>query len=172
MSDHATPPTAPPSGASRRGLIGGALAAGLLLLLLVGGSIATTSCMRRFHGHHTPEALQDRVEFAADWILHRVDATDAQKTEVQAILDRAVEDLMDLRLDHRALHEAAVTELTKPQIERDALERLRLEQMQAIDQGSRRIVEALADLAEVLTPEQRVELVELAERFHSRRWHH
>jgi Spy/CpxP family protein refolding chaperone len=40
-----------------------------------------------------------------------------------------------------------------------------------MNQGSRRIVEALADIAEVLAPEQRVELVELAERFHGRRWH-
>jgi Spy/CpxP family protein refolding chaperone len=47
-----------------------------------------------------------------------------------------------------------------PVIDRAALERLRAEQMQRMDVISRRILAAVEDAAEVLTPEQRAKFAE------------
>jgi len=46
----------------------------------------------------------------------------------------------------------------QPSIDRARVEALRLEQMQQADRGSRRIVQGLADAAEVLIPSQRIRL--------------
>ena len=64
--------------------------------------------------------------------------------------------------------EAWRAELSKPTIDRVALEQLRTEGIELADTASTRLVEALADAAEVLTPEQRAELMEMADRFHER----
>ena len=45
------------------------------------------------------------------------------------------------------------------------LEDLRRAELQLAESASQRIVTALADVADVLTPEQRAELVKMAERF-------
>ena len=56
------------------------------------------------------------------------------------------------------------------EIDRGALEGLRSDQLQAADTASRRLTQALADVAEVLTPYQRQKLAEHVR--HRRGWHH
>ena len=55
--------------------------------------------------------------------------------------------------------------LTQPNVDRATLEDLRRAELQLAESASSRIVTALADIADVLTPEQRAELVKMAERF-------
>ena len=47
-----------------------------------------------------------------------------------------------------------------PTIDRAAMEQWRQDQMRLADSASRRILQAVADCAEILTPEQRVELAD------------
>ena len=64
----------------------------------------------------------------------------------------------DLRPAHTALHQAHTrvhTLMMAPVIDRVALEQLRIEQMQNMDVISKRILAAVEDAADVLTPEQR-----------------
>jgi Spy/CpxP family protein refolding chaperone len=56
--------------------------------------------------------------------------------------------------------------LSAPSVDRNALEAVRVQQMQAVDAASKRLTRALADAADVLTPEQRKTV---AERFARRR---
>jgi periplasmic protein CpxP/Spy len=63
----------------------------------------------------------------------------------------------------------ALALLSQPTIDRGALEALRANQLQMAEQASRRLTQALADAADVLTPEQRRQLAERAERWHGRR---
>jgi Spy/CpxP family protein refolding chaperone len=63
----------------------------------------------------------------------------------------------------------AVTLLSQPAIDRAALEALRADQLQLAEQASRRLTQALADVADVLTPAQRKQLAERAGRWHGRR---
>ena len=50
-----------------------------------------------------------------------------------------------------------------------AIETLRAESMKMADQASLQLVSALSEAAQVLTVEQRLELIEFADRFHPRR---
>ena len=98
-----------------------------------------------------------------------VDATEAQKQSLAPIVKGAVRDLLPLRDKMRDTRQQAVALLSQPTVDRDALEALRASRFELIEDGSRIITKALADAADVLTPEQRAQLAE-----HVRRWrgHH
>ncbi|HWT72393.1 MAG TPA: periplasmic heavy metal sensor [Oxalicibacterium sp.] len=101
------------------------------------------------------------------------DATPEQKTKLQAIAKSAFEDLRPLREKSRAAHAESMKLLAQPTIDRAALERVRQTEQQLADQRSRRITQAFADAAEVLTPAQRTVAAEkLAKHRGHRGFHH
>lgn len=98
-----------------------------------------------------------------------IDATDAQKQRLDPIVKQAAKDLLPLRDRMRAARGKAMELLTADSVDRSAIEALRAEQLALAEQGSRRIAQAIADIAEVLTPEQRKEIAARIER-HRHRW--
>jgi Spy/CpxP family protein refolding chaperone len=62
----------------------------------------------------------------------------------------------------RQFHET----LTAPSIDRARLETLRADQLESLDEASKRLVTAISDAAEVLTPEQRAALAKKMEEHH------
>lgn len=152
----------------RRPFLIGALAAGL------GGAFFASGCGRHGHshgwgggpGHHAmdPQAAAERAEFAADWALNKVNATDAQRQQVKGLVKSAIVDLMPLRDQHLATRKAFLELLAQPAVDRQKLEDLRRDELQRAEAGSQRLAKAIADVADVLTPQQRAELIKLAER--------
>jgi Spy/CpxP family protein refolding chaperone len=71
-----------------------------------------------------------------------------------------------MREQHQQNRQAFVERLTQPSVDRVTLEQIRRAELALAESASTRIVRALADAAEVLTPEQRTALVRLAEQFH------
>ena len=63
--------------------------------------------------------------------------------------------------------------LTQPTVDRAAIEALRAEQMALADEASKRFAQAVGDVAEVLTPEQRRKIDERVTEWRERRgfWH-
>jgi Spy/CpxP family protein refolding chaperone len=117
-----------------------------------------------------PAMLDERIERMARHFAVEVDATPEQGAQLAQIAKASARELLPLREQAREARRRAVELLASPSIDRAALERLRAEQLQHADAASRRLAQALADVAEVLTPEQRQRL---AERFrHARRWRH
>lgn len=112
-----------------------------------------------------PEAAQEHARFMAAWMLDRVDASDEQQEQAQALVAEAAAELLALGRQHRENRGAFLELLSRPALDRDALEELRRGEVALADRASRRLVETLSDVAEVLTPEQRVELAEMAHRF-------
>ncbi len=162
----------------RRSLWLGVLMGGLLAALLLGSVMLSASLARaasglwteghRRWGHHQthePGAARERAESTVEWALRWVDATDEQQERARAIVGSAFEDLQTLRADHQAHRDALVEELVQPELDRQALESIRAAELELAEIASARLVGALADLAEVLTPEQRAELLDLAQRF-------
>ncbi len=146
----------------------------LALAVLGAGVVAVPTVMafRGLGGHgghgfgHDPEQARERAAFGVEWAFRAVDATEEQRTEGKAVVERLVDQLIPLAERHRAHRETVAHELVKPQIDRAALEQLRQEGLAMADEASRLAVDGVADLAEVLSPEQRIELLELLHRFH------
>ena len=104
-------------------------------------------------GHHDGAGL-------ARMINNIPDVTPEQKTRLQAIAKAAAADLKPLHEKMRAAHEESRKLLTAPTVDRAAIERARAEQASLHDAISKRMTQAFADGAEVLTPAQRAKIAE------------
>ncbi|MFN9773200.1 MAG: Spy/CpxP family protein refolding chaperone [Burkholderiales bacterium] len=96
----------------------------------------------------------------ADRVVSAVDGTPEQKLKLQGIAQAAMTDLAPLREQARAARRDGIALLSAAAIDRGAIEALRAKQMGLADGASKRLAQAMADTAEVLTPEQRVKLAE------------
>lgn len=125
---------------------------------------------RGHHGPMDPETIARRIDRGVDWVLSDVGATAEQKQKVSAIAKAAATELAPLRERHRAARTRVIEILGASAVDRAALEKVRAEELAMAEGASRRVTQALADIADVLTPEQRVRLREKAERRMGRRW--
>ena len=119
-------------------------------------------------GHHRQGGLEQtdaetmgkRIEAVTAYRLAEIDATTEQKSRIATIMKGAANDFASLREQGRELRRRSAQLLAAPTIDRAQLEALRVQQMQLRDTASRRMLQARADPAEVLTPEQRAKLAE------------
>jgi Spy/CpxP family protein refolding chaperone len=79
-----------------------------------------------------------------------------------------VDDLFRLRQQHQANRDAFHAQLGGATVDRAALEEVRKSEIALADEASKRLVRALADVADVLTPEQREALMDRFHRHHER----
>jgi protein CpxP len=163
----------------RRTILFGLLGVGALATVVAAGPIrAAVQGMGHWHGgggawsahfgglhSMSPEAAKEHLQVAAKWMLRDIDATSEQQEKVNAIVSGAVDDLFALRDRHQANRQAFHEQLTAAKVDRAALEETRKAEMALADEASKRVVQALADLSDVLTPDQRQALVE---KIHSR----
>jgi periplasmic protein CpxP/Spy len=108
-----------------------------------------------FGGPLSPAQVDDRIDRMSKHIAIELDATADQQVKIANIAKAAVADLRPLHEKAHAARAPAVTLLTAPTIDRSAIERLRAEQIGLAETASKRIAQALADAADVLSPEQR-----------------
>ena len=137
-----------------------ALVAAVLAMAAIGAGASFASGGPGLHhrGHAHPMAMEPAAMDAhIDKVVAQLlaDATPEQQARVAAIAKRAMAELRPIHEQHRQTHERAHALLMAPVVDRAALEQLRAAQVQGFDAGSRRILEAVADAAERLTPEQR-----------------
>lgn len=121
-------------------------------------------------GRMDPQERARRLEWRIGRLVTDVGGTPQQKDRLVAIATAALADLRPLREQARAARQRGLALLAAPAIDRAALEQLRVAQGQVGEARSRRMVQAMADAAEVLTPEQRVKAAERLKHRMERRW--
>jgi Spy/CpxP family protein refolding chaperone len=127
------------------------------------------------HGHSfmglssDPAKRDVQVEHRVKRFASRVDATPEQQQKLTAIAKDAAKDIAPMREKLHSAGRQALEITAAPTIDRAAMERLRAEQVAVADSVSKRITQALADAADVLTPEQRQKV---AGRLNERMEHH
>jgi len=118
-----------------------------------------------------PAQVDEHLDRMLKHLYVEIDATEEQKQKLAPIVKQAAKDLLPLRERIREARGKALELLTQDSVDRTAIEALRAEHLQLAEQASRRIAQALADAAEVLTSAQRKELAARAEK-HRRGWGH
>ena len=139
----------------RRRLFAGLAAVGGLGLLA-----AQTEARGWGGGPVEPEERARRLDYRIGRMVREAGGTPQQKDRLVAIAAAAMADLKPLRDQVRQARRRGLELLAAPSIDRVALEQVRVAQMQAADAKSRRTLQAMAEAAEVLTPEQRVKVAE------------
>jgi len=155
------------------------LAAGVVLA--ISATVAVSAWADRGAGGHgmgghgmflgSPEHMNRGI----DRMLDGVNATDAQRTQIKAIVQQAAQDLKGQREAGRALREQGVQLFTAPTVDAAAAESLRQQMLAQHDTASRRTLQAMLEISGVLTPEQRTQLAQhmkqRAEKMHERMKH-
>jgi Spy/CpxP family protein refolding chaperone len=113
-----------------------------------------------------PDAAKRHAGMAVEWALRGVEATDEQKQQARRITDRLIDELGPLVAQHRDERQAIRRALAGAEVDREALEQARRRELTLADQASKLVVDRVADLAEVLTPQQRQELATFAHGLH------
>ena len=121
----------------------------------------------RHHGPIDPARLEEYLSRGLKHLYVELDATAEQQQRLDPIVKEAARDLMPLHEKFHAARKRGLELLTATSVDRGAIENLRAEQLQLAETGSRRLAQALADVADVLTPEQRKTIAERLERHRS-----
>ena len=144
---------------------------------IAGGMAALFSAGSFAHGRWggrgpiDPAQMDERIERMVKHLAVEIDATPEQQQKLAAIAKQAARDLAPLRGQAMQTRREALELFTAPQVDRAAIEKMRLAKLQHADAASRRITQALADAAELLTPEQRKKAAAHAARMRGRRRH-
>jgi periplasmic protein CpxP/Spy len=118
-----------------------------------------------FDGPLSQAQIDDRIDRMTKHLAIELDATPEQQMKIAGIAKAVVGDLRPMREQAQAARARALNLLTAPSIDRSAIEQLRTEQIALADTASKRVVQALADASDVLTPEQRRKLADWATLF-------
>ena len=110
------------------------------------------------HGKMDPAKSEKRMQRMLKRLVP--DATPEQQIKLSAIARAAFTDMCPIQEQSREARAQGMKLMAQPTIDRNALEQVRQTQQQLDDQRSRRVTQAYADAAEVLTPAQRVKAAE------------
>jgi Spy/CpxP family protein refolding chaperone len=163
MNETATPTSSPNAGRPKscrgrgRTVLFGALFLGVAAVLTTGalqafgfGPFRHGAC-----GSMDPAQVEKKLDRIAGWIAEDLGGTPEQQAKLAAIAKAAAKDLAPMHDELVEGRGQAVAILTAKEIDRAALEAHRARHMELVERASERLTEAVADAAEVLTPEQR-----------------
>jgi protein CpxP len=143
-----------------------AFIAGAGLVAGVGGALAGAEGMVGWHhgmmmdSTHSAADVSAHVDHMLKHFYAEIDASDAQKAQIAPLVKQAVTDLLPLHSQLQAAHTQALQALQQTTVDRGSLEVARVEHLQLADQASKRIVQLMADVGDVLTPAQRKALAD------------
>lgn len=133
-------------------------------LLIAAAAVSVQPSFAQGFGHHRGGEHGEMMGGGRHMgrMLDAVDATDAQRAQIRQIHEAAAADMKPLHEAGRALRERARQLMVAPgAVDRGAAETLRLETMALQDKISKRRLDAMLAVADVLTPQQRAKMGEL-----------
>jgi Spy/CpxP family protein refolding chaperone len=113
--------------------------------------------------------IEARIERMVKHAAIEIDATQEQQEKITTLVTAVAKELKPVHDRMRATGKEIRDLLLADTIDRSALEQLRVERLADAERISKDLVSALADVADVLSPEQRKQLGERIEQFRSKR---
>ncbi len=144
----------------RRRIVAGLLAVAAGTAAITGAALAWAGPALHGLPRHSATADPAIIDAHFDKLFTQVlpDGTPKQRAQLKVIANSVHTDLDAFHAQFRTAHQRAYVLVLQPSIDRAGVAALRINQVQQADGVSRRIVQGLADAAEVLTPSQRVRL--------------
>jgi Spy/CpxP family protein refolding chaperone len=127
----------------------------LALPLMLGGVAYNAANAYAFPGHGDGAGQHERMQARLDRILSDAGASDAQKAQVKSIWANLGPQLKAARQQHMQIRQQIGQALAAPTIDTNAIEKLRQQSLQAIDNSSKLLTQGMVQTAQVLTPDQR-----------------
>lgn len=127
------------------------------------------------HGRHggfskmSDSEIEAKITRMVKHVAIEIDATTDQQEKITALVTAVAKDLKPLREQMHAAGKEIHDILSADTIDRAALEKIRSERLAEADRISKNLVNAVADVAEILTAEQRKVLDERIQEFKSMR---
>lgn len=140
------------------------LAAGLFF---VPRAMAFGGCHGR-GGHHGPKSegdVREHLEERADFILDKLSASDAQRAQVDAILDKAAPQMFKLHEEGRKVKNEIKTALLAEKFDKPRFDAARTDLDALASRAAELGMDTMVAVAEVLTPAQRKQVAEHLARF-------
>lgn len=109
-------------------------------------------------GSFDPAQAEERADRMVRHMAIELEATDTQQDKLRALVKAAVKDLVPMREKVQSARLKARELLTQTTIDRAEIEKFRVEQIAFAEAFSKRVSQAVADAAEILTPDQRRKL--------------
>lgn len=136
------------------------------VIVLIGVAVALASYLPGCTGHPRHQrgfVMEDgpqRIHKGTGWALTQVDATEEQRQEVATILQGLDPDVVRWQEERQALKARFIQALAAEQVNPNELATIKSAGVELADQALSRTVEVVLKVSDVLTPEQRQELVE------------
>ena len=147
------------------------LRVGTVAAALALGGVAAQAQPGHGPGHHGgPAMMAPGGLFGGrmDHLLDLVNATDSQRSQIEAIFKAAKQDLSGQREAGMKLHQQMATLYTATNIDAAAIEATRVQISAQHEAASKRLSQASIDAARVLTPEQRAKIAEVMKKRQAR----
>jgi len=144
-------------------IAGAGLSAGVAALAQSGGMAALHQDMMM---SGNPADMSAHVDHVLEHLYVEIEATDAQKAQIEPLVKQAMADLMPLHTQAQSAHTHFIQALTQSSLDRDSLEVARQAHMQLAEQVSKRFVQLIGDVGDILTPAQRQALATHIQKLH------
>ena len=134
----------------------------------------------RGHGHRggfahmTDAQIEKKINRIVKHVAIEIDATPEQQTRISTLFTAVAKDIKPMRGEMRDSARKIHSLLMADKIDREALEKIRAARLADAERVSKAIVNAVAEAAEILSPDQRKVLEERVQQFRSMRrgWGH
>jgi periplasmic protein CpxP/Spy len=115
---------------------------------------------RHFMGHMmNPERIQKVIDWKVTDVLDEIKATEAQSEKVRALTDQLVKKGFALHAEGRESHKVMLAGWQEEEVDREALYEQVDEKIERFRGFAHEMIDASVELHEILTPQQRVQLV-------------
>lgn len=110
--------------------------------------------------------IRSHMEEGAQMLFDHLGTTDAQETKIEAVLDELAPKMWSMKAEHDAVRDEVREALTSPTVDRAKLEDARQKGLALADEASADVMDALADVADVLSVDQREDVAAFFDQMH------
>jgi periplasmic protein CpxP/Spy len=138
----------------------------MLAIPLVAVGLALGASQAQAFGPGGPHGGQAAMQERMDRLLTKVNATDAQKSQIKAIWEGLRPQLKTLNEQHFQIRRQIAQAVAAPTINTGDIEKLRQQSVQVIDKISSLMTQGTVNSSQVLTPTQRAEALAEIQKHH------